>query len=83
MNLDLLLGNQGWRYGFFFQQVMQEWGNVIGNMTFENLYLLESVLAYKFSNTPSSYYPYYSYANSINYRPSGSGSGKGEAASSS
>jgi hypothetical protein len=60
--LDLLLGVQGWRLGFFYPQVIAEWDTVFVNMSYENLYLLQKIFAYKFNQqrfTPYSYYTKY------------------------
>jgi len=38
LNIDLLLGNQGWRYGFFFPDMIEQWPAVVVNMTYQDRY---------------------------------------------
>ncbi|CDW88298.1 a-macroglobulin complement component [Stylonychia lemnae] len=55
VNLDLLLGVQGWRYGYFYPQVLQEWPSLISTMSKEEARQIQDLLAYTFQG--SIYYP--------------------------
>ena len=74
------MGVQGWRYGFFYSQMIAQWPQAVKNMTYEDRYLLEEIFAYKFSSRSF-------FARSFRFRsdtffaaPAAAGGGFGEAA---
>jgi hypothetical protein len=47
---------QGWRLGFFYPQVIEEWPTAVKNMSDPDKYLLQQVFSYKFENQYINYY---------------------------
>eukprot|EP00347_Sterkiella_histriomuscorum_P004662 403359590 len=48
-NTELLLGVQGWRYGYFYPQVLEEWPALVRRMNASETRQLQNLLAYTFT----------------------------------
>eukprot|EP00347_Sterkiella_histriomuscorum_P007254 403349667 len=55
-NTDLLLGVQGWRYGYFYPQVLQEWPTLVSQMNSSEARQLENLMAYTFSGSSTPFF---------------------------